>query len=245
MWLSAAQLWKLPLNSQLTVTPGTTNPSLFHAAATLLAVMAALLHHSLIFVSLFLLQPLSFQSSDGDLKSLVTCVYWLHAWGSVLFMPAERSCALGCNRELGLQGGLCLGAGGGSSALGTRLGEHKLLGSSRLHSCVLFNFSSISVVLVLSAQSAGHSELLGKGSLPSMLGDQRSKDSRQGQWQRRRRLDGALNRVPVGFYQKVWKVLQKVSCTCVWLISMHMSPWSQAPGLSGGHGHPGLVPDVV
>ncbi|KFP05649.1 Phosphorylase b kinase regulatory subunit alpha, skeletal muscle isoform, partial [Calypte anna] len=32
---------------------------------------------------------------------------------------------------------------------------------------------------------------------------------RQGQWQRRRRLDGALNRVPVGFYQKVWKVLQK------------------------------------
>uniref|UniRef100_A0A8C4V861 Phosphorylase b kinase regulatory subunit n=1 Tax=Falco tinnunculus TaxID=100819 RepID=A0A8C4V861_FALTI len=34
---------------------------------------------------------------------------------------------------------------------------------------------------------------------------------RQGQWQRRRRLDGALNRVPVGFYQNVWKVLQKVS----------------------------------
>uniref|UniRef100_A0A8C3REH5 Phosphorylase b kinase regulatory subunit n=1 Tax=Cyanoderma ruficeps TaxID=181631 RepID=A0A8C3REH5_9PASS len=42
-----------------------------------------------------------------------------------------------------------------------------------------------------------------------MLEDQGSKDSRQGQWQRRRRLDGALNRVPVGFYQKVWKVLQK------------------------------------
>ncbi|XP_075018777.1 phosphorylase b kinase regulatory subunit alpha, skeletal muscle isoform isoform X5 [Calonectris borealis] len=58
-------------------------------------------------------------------------------------------------------------------------------------------------------QSAGHSELLGKGSFSSMLEDQRSKDSRQGQWQRRRRLDGALNRVPVGFYQKVWKVLQK------------------------------------
>uniref|UniRef100_A0A8C0XUS3 Phosphorylase b kinase regulatory subunit n=1 Tax=Castor canadensis TaxID=51338 RepID=A0A8C0XUS3_CASCN len=36
-----------------------------------------------------------------------------------------------------------------------------------------------------------------------------SRDSRQGQWQRRRRLDGALNRVPIGFYQKVWKVLQK------------------------------------
>ncbi|XP_050757610.1 phosphorylase b kinase regulatory subunit alpha, skeletal muscle isoform isoform X3 [Gymnogyps californianus] len=58
-------------------------------------------------------------------------------------------------------------------------------------------------------QSAGHSELLGKGSFSSMLEEQGSKDSRHGQWQRRRRLDGALNRVPVGFYQKVWKVLQK------------------------------------
>uniref|UniRef100_A0A8C4V871 Phosphorylase b kinase regulatory subunit n=1 Tax=Falco tinnunculus TaxID=100819 RepID=A0A8C4V871_FALTI len=55
------------------------------------------------------------------------------------------------------------------------------------------------------------SDLLGKGSFSSMLEDQGSKDSRQGQWQRRRRLDGALNRVPVGFYQNVWKVLQKVS----------------------------------
>uniref|UniRef100_A0A8B9GDN1 Phosphorylase b kinase regulatory subunit n=1 Tax=Amazona collaria TaxID=241587 RepID=A0A8B9GDN1_9PSIT len=43
----------------------------------------------------------------------------------------------------------------------------------------------------------------------SLVTDQGSKDSRQGQWQRRRRLDGALNRVPMGFYQKVWKVLQK------------------------------------
>ncbi|XP_039939756.1 phosphorylase b kinase regulatory subunit alpha, skeletal muscle isoform isoform X10 [Hirundo rustica] len=57
--------------------------------------------------------------------------------------------------------------------------------------------------------SAGHTELLGKDSFSSMLEDQSSKDNRQGQWQRRRRLDGALNRVPVGFYQKVWKVLQK------------------------------------
>ncbi|KAM9335806.1 phosphorylase b kinase regulatory subunit alpha, skeletal muscle isoform 2-T2 [Symphorus nematophorus] len=36
-----------------------------------------------------------------------------------------------------------------------------------------------------------------------------AKDTRHGQWLRRRRLDGALNRVPVGFYQKVWKILQK------------------------------------
>uniref|UniRef100_A0A669PPF6 Phosphorylase b kinase regulatory subunit n=1 Tax=Phasianus colchicus TaxID=9054 RepID=A0A669PPF6_PHACC len=47
------------------------------------------------------------------------------------------------------------------------------------------------------------------GSFSSLLKDQASKDSRQGQWKRRRRLDGALNRVPLGFYQKVWKVLQK------------------------------------
>ncbi|XP_048069337.1 phosphorylase b kinase regulatory subunit alpha, skeletal muscle isoform isoform X7 [Ursus arctos] len=49
------------------------------------------------------------------------------------------------------------------------------------------------------------------GSFPSAYGRQTSKDNRQGQWQRRRRLDGALNRVPVGFYQKVWKVLQKMT----------------------------------
>lgn len=32
---------------------------------------------------------------------------------------------------------------------------------------------------------------------------------RQGQWLRRRRLDGALNRVPKGFYPKVWSILEK------------------------------------
>ncbi|XP_012891399.1 PREDICTED: phosphorylase b kinase regulatory subunit alpha, skeletal muscle isoform isoform X2 [Dipodomys ordii] len=47
------------------------------------------------------------------------------------------------------------------------------------------------------------------GSFPSAYDQQPSRDSRQGQWQRRRRLDGALNRVPIGFYQKVWKILQK------------------------------------
>ena len=32
---------------------------------------------------------------------------------------------------------------------------------------------------------------------------------RQGSWIRRRRLDGALNRVPLGFYARIWKVLEK------------------------------------
>nr|XP_006218536.1 phosphorylase b kinase regulatory subunit alpha, skeletal muscle isoform isoform X4 [Vicugna pacos] len=58
-------------------------------------------------------------------------------------------------------------------------------------------------------QSPGTSVTLSSESFPSAYSEQTSKDSRQGQWQRRRRLDGALNRVPVGFYQKVWKVLQK------------------------------------
>lgn len=34
---------------------------------------------------------------------------------------------------------------------------------------------------------------------------------RQGQWLRRRRLDGALNRVPRNFYPRVWSVLERVS----------------------------------
>ncbi|XP_076879483.1 phosphorylase b kinase regulatory subunit alpha, liver isoform isoform X2 [Brachyhypopomus gauderio] len=45
---------------------------------------------------------------------------------------------------------------------------------------------------------------------PTSTGDSRLQwEERQGQWLRRRRLDGAINRVPVGFYQKVWKILQK------------------------------------
>uniref|UniRef100_A0A8C5SZM3 Phosphorylase b kinase regulatory subunit n=1 Tax=Laticauda laticaudata TaxID=8630 RepID=A0A8C5SZM3_LATLA len=50
----------------------------------------------------------------------------------------------------------------------------------------------------------------GKASVcPTRAVDSSAKDGRQGQWLRRRRLDGALNRVPVGFYQKVWRILQK------------------------------------
>ncbi|XP_016073120.1 PREDICTED: phosphorylase b kinase regulatory subunit alpha, skeletal muscle isoform isoform X5 [Miniopterus natalensis] len=58
-------------------------------------------------------------------------------------------------------------------------------------------------------QSPGTSVTPSSNSFPSAYDQQTFKDNRQGQWQRRRRLDGALNRVPIGFYQKVWKVLQK------------------------------------
>ncbi|XP_065295230.1 probable phosphorylase b kinase regulatory subunit alpha isoform X3 [Dermacentor albipictus] len=34
---------------------------------------------------------------------------------------------------------------------------------------------------------------------------------RQGQWIRRRRLDGALNRVPMGFYPRAWKLLERMT----------------------------------
>lgn len=50
------------------------------------------------------------------------------------------------------------------------------------------------------------------GKEPSTAGDEDSvvcDTERQGQWLRRRRLDGALNRVPKGFYPKVWSVLEK------------------------------------
>ncbi|KAG8238506.1 hypothetical protein J437_LFUL017805, partial [Ladona fulva] len=41
---------------------------------------------------------------------------------------------------------------------------------------------------------------------PDTIGDS---GERQGQWLRRRRLDGALNRVPRGFYPRVWNVLER------------------------------------
>lgn len=41
-------------------------------------------------------------------------------------------------------------------------------------------------------------------------------DDRQGQWIRRRRLDGALNRVPCDFYPRVWTVLERVMLKLVY-----------------------------
>ncbi|XP_073212759.1 phosphorylase b kinase regulatory subunit alpha, liver isoform isoform X5 [Lepidochelys kempii] len=70
-----------------------------------------------------------------------------------------------------------------------------------------------------SMSSSMHASRFMRGSTPSSptrtssptgsTGNDISWGDRQGQWLRRRRLDGAINRVPVGFYQKVWKILQK------------------------------------
>uniref|UniRef100_A0A667Y853 Phosphorylase b kinase regulatory subunit n=1 Tax=Myripristis murdjan TaxID=586833 RepID=A0A667Y853_9TELE len=54
-------------------------------------------------------------------------------------------------------------------------------------------------------------KMVGKSLYGPSSGDPVAKDTRHGQWLRRRRLDGALNRVPVGFYQKVWRILQKMT----------------------------------
>jgi phosphorylase kinase alpha/beta subunit len=66
------------------------------------------------------------------------------------------------------------------------------------------------------ALSASHlSHLLQKSQIGSLLGGDSEgiedvESDRQGQWLRRRRLDGALNRVPRDFYPRVWGVLEKV-----------------------------------
>ncbi|XP_056637875.1 probable phosphorylase b kinase regulatory subunit alpha isoform X2 [Diorhabda carinulata] len=46
-------------------------------------------------------------------------------------------------------------------------------------------------------------------SLGNEIDDNNIEPDRQGQWLRRRRLDGALNRVPTDFYSRVWSVLEK------------------------------------
>uniref|UniRef100_A0A8C0XSM9 Phosphorylase b kinase regulatory subunit n=1 Tax=Castor canadensis TaxID=51338 RepID=A0A8C0XSM9_CASCN len=82
-----------------------------------------------------------------------------------------------------------------------------------------------------------HSSKSARSSTPSSPTGTSSSDSgghhigwgeQQGQWLRRRRLDGAINRVPVGFYQKVWKILQKC-----WLqvcpVSHCWSLWQMTP----------------
>jgi len=41
--------------------------------------------------------------------------------------------------------------------------------------------------------------------------EQDEESDRDGQWRRRRRLDGALNRLPPNFYVYVWFILEKVT----------------------------------
>ena len=40
--------------------------------------------------------------------------------------------------------------------------------------------------------------------------DESGEEDRSGSWQRRRRIDGSLLRVPPGFYARVWDILEFV-----------------------------------
>ena len=73
------------------------------------------------------------------------------------------------------------------------------------------------------------SHFLQKSQIGSLLGGDSEgiedvESDRQGQWLRRRRLDGALNRVPRDFYPRVWGVLEKVrekSFICSIVVALH------------------------
>ena len=58
------------------------------------------------------------------------------------------------------------------------------------------------------------------------LGQQDEEPEREGQWRRRRRLDGALNRLPPDFYILVWHILERVRhglWVCIH-VRIYMSP---------------------
>uniref|UniRef100_A0A665VVL2 Phosphorylase b kinase regulatory subunit n=1 Tax=Echeneis naucrates TaxID=173247 RepID=A0A665VVL2_ECHNA len=88
-----------------------------------------------------------------------------------------------------------------------RTGIHKL--KSEIKQCERFNMllQHLSVLASQQCSSPSSSGIMSPvGSGPD---GQLHSEERRGQWLRRRRLDGAINRVPMGFYQKVWKILQK------------------------------------
>lgn len=66
---------------------------------------------------------------------------------------------------------------------------------------------NISIVSCKSSRVSKKSQI-GLGKEPEE-GESSMIDDRQGQWLRRRRLDGALNRVPRDFYPRVWTVLER------------------------------------
>ena len=51
--------------------------------------------------------------------------------------------------------------------------------------------------------------------------DHHDESANHGHWLRRRRLDGALNRVPPEFYSNVWHTLEKVRIRT--LVTVHVS----------------------
>uniref|UniRef100_UPI00398F2E0A phosphorylase b kinase regulatory subunit alpha, skeletal muscle isoform-like isoform X2 n=1 Tax=Pristiophorus japonicus TaxID=55135 RepID=UPI00398F2E0A len=89
--------------------------------------------------------------------------------------------------------------------------EMKLMDMQRFSAGVTNKESGTSMLPVIDGTQESKSQLfnLSETLTNIPLKDSDSVDARHGQWLRRRRIDGALNRVPVGFYQRVWKILQK------------------------------------
>ncbi|CAL8105071.1 unnamed protein product [Orchesella dallaii] len=67
-----------------------------------------------------------------------------------------------------------------------------------------FNFSHSVITTASTKVSKAHID-----TLFCRDADQSDVEKQQGQWLRRRRLDGALNRVPRGFYPRVWAILER------------------------------------
>lgn len=87
---------------------------------------------------------------------------------------------------------------------------------------LLFLLGQCLLLFFLLIARSGHVSLASekisrKSNLDTFIGKEPSiteeilENDRQGQWLRRRRLDGALNRVPKYFYPKIWALLEKVN----------------------------------
>eukprot|EP00058_Branchiostoma_floridae_P026029 XP_002611519.1 hypothetical protein BRAFLDRAFT_63844 [Branchiostoma floridae] len=81
--------------------------------------------------------------------------------------------------------------GGGKSLSIRKMEKEEVTGMSRLR-------KQVTII--------EHNDKLRKGHEEDL--EQSMQVDRQGQWLRRRRLDGALNRVPVDFYTRIWNVLK-------------------------------------
>ncbi|CAH1268103.1 PHKA2 [Branchiostoma lanceolatum] len=86
--------------------------------------------------------------------------------------------------------------GGGKSLSIRKMEKEEVTGMSRLRKQVTMSKDMI----------IEHNDKLRKGHDEDL--EQSMQVDRQGQWLRRRRLDGALNRVPVDFYTRIWNVLK-------------------------------------
>lgn len=80
-----------------------------------------------------------------------------------------------------------------------------------VNSGVSGNFSVLSSKSSKLSKKSQIGTLLGRGSVNSQAESESDtmESDRQGQWIRRRRLDGALNRVPRGFYSRIWMLLER------------------------------------